>query len=63
MSGTRRASLAVQWLGLCFFNAWGTIFTPGQGTRILHVIQHGQKIKKKKKDLVHGGQTKIVSVH
>ena len=44
-------SLAIQWLGLCAFNAKGVGSIPGQGTKILHITWHGQEhfFKKKKK--------------
>ena len=41
------ASLVVQWLRLCTFNADSTGSIPGQGTNIPHAMQHGQKKKKK----------------
>ena len=37
--------LVVQWLRLCLFSAWDTGSIPGQGTKILQVMWHGQKIK------------------
>ena len=40
--------LAVQWLRFCLANAGVVNSIPGWGTKILHVKQHGQKIKKKK---------------
>ena len=47
-------SLAIQWLGLCAFNAKGVGSIPGQGTKILHITWHGQenffKKKEKKKE-------------
>ena len=38
----------VQWLGLHTFTAWGTGSIPDQGTKILHVAQHGQKKQKQR---------------
>ena len=35
----------VQWLGLCASTAEGMGSIPGQGTRILHAVQRGQKKK------------------
>ena len=43
-SGT---SLVVQWLRLCDPNAGSTGSIPGWGSKILHVLQCGQKKKKK----------------
>ena len=39
-------SLAVQWLRLHTPSAEGTGSIPGQGTKILHAVWHGQKKKK-----------------
>ena len=39
----------VQWLRLCASNAGGTDLIPSLETKILHVAQHGEKIKKEKK--------------
>ena len=39
-------SLAVQWLRLCCPNAGGTGSISGQGTKILHAAQLGQKTRK-----------------
>ena len=36
----------VQWLRLHASTAGGVGSTPGQGTKILHTVQHGQKKKK-----------------
>ena len=41
-------SLMVQWLGLCASTAGGVGSIPGQGTKILKAMQHGQKKKKTK---------------
>ena len=38
-------SLAVQWLGLCISTVVSTGSIPGQGSKILHAMQHGQKKK------------------
>ena len=38
-------SLVVQWLELPASTAGGTGLIPGQGTKILHAVQHGQKKK------------------
>ena len=51
-------SLAVHWLGLCTFTAEGPDSIPGQGTKILQTVQHGQKERKKmngkkKESLLH----------
>ena len=40
--------LGVQWLRFCLAKAGGVNSNRGWGTKILHVKQHGQKIKKKK---------------
>ena len=40
--------LAVQWLRLLASNAGGVRLICGQGTKIPHAVQHGQKLKKKK---------------
>ena len=45
-SGT---SLAVRWLRHRSSTAGGTGSIPGQGTKIPHAAQHGQKIEKRKK--------------
>ena len=37
--------MAVQWLALHIFIAWGLGSIPGQGTKILQVIWHSQKKK------------------
>ena len=39
--------MAVQWLALHIFIAWGLGSIPGQRTNILQVIWHSQKKKKK----------------
>ena len=39
----RGTSLAVQWLRLRAPNAGGMGWIPGQGTKIPHATQHGQK--------------------
>ena len=39
-------SLAVQWLRLCTSTSRGTGLLPGQGTKILQAVRHGQKINK-----------------
>ena len=41
-----RTSLVVKWLRLCASNARDTGSTPGQGTKIPHATQQGQKINK-----------------
>ena len=41
-------SLGVQWLGPSTFTAVGPGSIPGQRTRILQGVRHGQKKKKKK---------------
>ena len=38
-------SLAVQWLGLCISTVVSMGSIPGQGSNILHAMQHGQKKK------------------
>ena len=38
-----RTFVVVQRLSLCTFNAGGSSLISGQGTKILHVTQHGQK--------------------
>ena len=48
-SGASWTSLAVQWLRRHVSNAVGAGSIPGQGTKIPHAVQHGQKRKKKKK--------------
>ena len=40
---TLGTSLAVQWLKLCISTAGGTGSIPGQGTKIPHAMQRGQK--------------------
>ena len=40
-----RASLVVQWLGLCTYTAGSTGFIPAQGTEIPHATQYGRKKK------------------
>ena len=40
-------SLVVQWLGHHASTAGGADLTPGQGTKIPHAMQCGQKKKKK----------------
>ena len=45
---TQGTSLAVQWLGLHASTAGGVGSIPGQGTKIPHASQCGQKKKKKK---------------
>ena len=40
----------VQWLRLCAFIAGGAGSIPGRGTRILHAVWRGQKIKKNPKN-------------
>ena len=42
-------SLVIQWLRLFTSTAGGAGSIPGQGTKILHAVQHGQEIKRKKK--------------
>ena len=42
-----RTSLAVQWLRLCDSIAGGMGLIPGQGTKILHAMCHGQNTKTK----------------
>ena len=42
-------SPAIQWLGLHASTAGDTGSMPGQGTKILHVMQRGQKGKTKKR--------------
>ena len=39
--------MAVQQLGIYAFSAEGAVSIPGQGTKIQHATQHGQKKKKK----------------
>ena len=39
----------VQWLGLGAFTAEGMGSIPGQGTKVLQAMWHGQKKKKKKR--------------
>ena len=45
----------VQWLTLHAANAGSTDSVPGQGTKIPHAVQRGQKIEKKKKKLFSWG--------
>ena len=40
-----RASLVVQWLGLCTYTVGSTGFIPAQGTEIPHATQYGRKKK------------------
>ena len=35
--------MVVQWLRCCTPNAWGSSWTPGQETKILHAAQCGLK--------------------
>ena len=42
----------VHWLGLCALTAKGLGLIPGQGTKILHAMQHEQKKKKRKKEKI-----------
>ena len=44
-------SLAVQWLRFCTSTAEGVGSIPGQGSKILHVSQHGKKKKKMLQDV------------
>ena len=46
-----RTSLEVQWLRVHTANAGGVGLILGRGTKILHAVQHGQKIKKKKTEI------------
>ena len=39
--------MVVQWLRLCTSTAGGVGLIPGQGTKLLHAIRHGQKINLK----------------
>ena len=39
--------LEVQWIGLWASTAGNMVLIPGQGTKILQAVQHGQKKKKK----------------
>ena len=48
-----RTSLAVQWIRLSASNAGGMDSMAGQGTRISHVMPHGQKKKKIKQKFKH----------
>ena len=41
----------VQWFGLCTFIAHGTGSVPGQGVKILHAAQYGQKKQEEKKEV------------
>ena len=43
-------SLAVQWLGPCACTAGCTGSIPGQGTKIPHAVQQGQKTNKQTKN-------------
>ena len=43
----------VQWLRYHASTAGGTGSDPGQGTKIPHAMQHGQKKKKEKKNCPH----------
>ena len=52
LSGT---PLVIQWLTLHAANAGATGSVPGQGTKIQHAVQRGQKIEVKKKKLVSWG--------
>ena len=38
-------SLVAQWLGTQHFHGWGLGMIPGQGTKILKALWHGQKKK------------------
>ena len=42
-------SLTVQWLKLHASTSGGAGLIPGQGTKILHAAQRGQKVKIRKK--------------
>ena len=44
---TAWTSLVVQWLRLCTSTAGDLRSIPGQGTKIPHTLQHGQKKKKR----------------
>ena len=46
-------SLVVLWLRLCASTAGGTGSIPGQGTKIPHAAQHGQKKKKNEERKEH----------
>ena len=48
LQNTGGNALVVQWLGLLAVAAKGPGLIPGWGTRILHVMQYGQKNKNKK---------------
>ena len=50
-------SLAVKWLRLCASNARDAGSIPGQGTKILHATQPGQKKKKKNSTVCHDPYT------
>ena len=45
LKGILGNSLVVQCLGLCALTAEGLGPIPGQGTKILQAVQHGQKVK------------------
>ena len=49
-NGETGTSLAVQWLRRRASTAGGEGLSPGQGTKILHAVQHGQKNKIKFKN-------------
>ena len=52
-------SLVVQWLRLCASNAGGMGLIPGQGTKIPHTRQLGQKGKKWNKKRTQGGKKSL----
>ena len=56
-SSKKGTSLVVQWLRLCVSNARGVGLIPGQGTKIPHAIQCGQKKKKKKYKALRGNNS------
>ena len=59
-SSKKGTSLVAQWLRLCASNARGVGLIPGQGTKIPHAIQCGQK---KKKNKALRGNNSILDFH
>ena len=53
--------LEVQWIGLWASTAGNMVLIPGQGTKILQAVQHGQKKKKQLKNKVV--QPSILAFH
>ena len=49
-----RTPLVACWLKLCASNAGGTGSIPGQGTKIPHALQCGQKTENKQRNKCHG---------